>query len=217
MNSRVTTIVLSIAVVLTGVLLAARLTTVRLPGNNQGYEPVQPIAFSHRLHAGELEMACLSCHTGAERSRHAGIPTASSCMACHRFVTAPFEAVRAEADLAATEGRDPARVTSPELRKLYDALALDAELRPQSEGPRDLLAWIKVHNVPDFVSFDHRPHVSAGVTCQSCHGPVETMERVRQVETLSMGWCVSCHRDPHGGGVTGRQSAASTDCVACHY
>lgn len=217
MHTRMTTIVLGVAVALAGALLAARLGTLRLPGNHQGYEPVQPIAFSHRLHAGELEMPCLSCHSGAERSRHAGIPAASSCMACHQFVTAPFEAIRAEAALAVTEQRDPAPIVSPELRKLYDAMALGEDLKPSRSATARSIAWIKIHNVPDFVYFDHRAHVTSGVTCQTCHGPVETMERVRQVATLGMGWCVSCHRDPHAGGVTGRQAAASTDCVACHY
>jgi hypothetical protein len=217
MNARMTTIVLAVAVAFAGVLLAARIGTVRLPGDHQGYEPVQPLAFSHRLHAGELEMPCLSCHSGAERSRHAGIPSATSCMACHRFVTARFDAVRAEAALAVAEKREPVPIVSPELRKLYDALALGDDLKPSRSAPPASLEWIKVHNVPDFVYFDHRAHVTAGVTCQSCHGPVETMERVRQVGTLGMGWCVGCHRDPHGAGVTGRQVAASTDCAACHY
>lgn len=217
MNARMTTIVLAVAVALAAVLVTVRIGSIRLPGNHQGYEPVQPIAFSHRLHAGELQMACLSCHSGAERSRHAGIPSATSCMACHRFVTAPFDAIRAEAALAVSEKREPLPIVSPELRKLYDALALGEDLKPSPSGAPASLEWIKIHNVPDFVYFDHRAHVTAGVTCQSCHGPVETMERVRQLESLNMGWCVSCHRDPHAAGVTGRQVAASTDCAACHY
>jgi len=217
MNTRMTTIVLAVATALTALLLVARLSALRTPGNHQGYEPVQPIAFSHRLHAGELTIACLACHSGAERSRHAGIPSATSCMGCHKFVTAPFDAVRAEAQLALTEKRDPALIVSPELRKLYDALGLDAKVQPMAGARPPSLEWIKVHQVPDFVYFDHRAHVTAGVTCQSCHGPVETMERVRQVETLNMGWCVNCHRDANRVGVAGRQVAASTDCGSCHY
>jgi hypothetical protein len=217
MNSRMTSIVLAVVTALTAILLAARLSALRMPGNHQGYEPVQPIAFSHRLHAGELSIACLACHSGAERSRYAGIPSATSCMGCHKFVTAPFDAVRAEAQRALAEKRDPAIIVSPELRKLYDVMGLDAKVQPIAGATPKSLEWIKVHQVPDFVYFDHRAHVTAGVTCQSCHGAVETMERVRQVGTLNMGWCVNCHRDANRVGVAGRQVAASTDCGACHY
>jgi hypothetical protein len=76
---------------------------------------------------------------------------------------------------------------------------------------------VRVHNLPDFVYFDHRAHVTAGVTCQHCHGPIESMERVRQVETLSMGWCVNCHRDATENGISGQAVHASTDCAVCHY
>ncbi|MCL4850701.1 MAG: hypothetical protein KJZ78_04885, partial [Bryobacteraceae bacterium] len=79
------------------------------------------------------------------------------------------------------------------------------------------IAWTKVHHLPDFVYFDHRPHVNAGVTCQECHGPVETMERVRQVSDLSMGWCVNCHRNANRTGVAGKPVQASIDCSACHF
>ena len=218
MAGRIITIVLVVATALTAGLLATRLGAVRIPGNHQGYEPSQPIAFSHRLHAGELGVQCLYCHAGAERSRHAGIPAASTCMNCHRSVTAPFGAVRAEDERATEERRKPALIVSPELQKLYAAVAIDpqtmlaaADRRPQP------IAWTKVHNVPDFVYFDHRGHVAAGVSCQQCHGAIETMERVRQVETLEMGWCVNCHRQVNQTGVAGRPVYASLDCVTCHY
>ena len=76
---------------------------------------------------------------------------------------------------------------------------------------------MRVHNLPDYVYFDHRAHVAAGVTCQKCHGPVESMERVRQFESLSMGWCVNCHREATENGIDGKTVHASTDCAACHY
>ena len=79
------------------------------------------------------------------------------------------------------------------------------------------IAWKRIHKLPDFVYFDHRAHITASVQCQQCHGPIETMERVRQYETLSMGWCVNCHRDVNETGVAGRQVHASIDCVTCHY
>lgn len=209
------TLVLLVALVFSVFALVPRLASLHLPGNQQGYEPAQPISFSHRLHAGELQVACLYCHSAAESSRHAGIPAADVCMNCHRAVTAPFGAVRAEEEQAKKEGRKPRPVVSPELRKLYDALALDDRLeRDPSRRPAPI-AWTKVHNVPDYVYFDHRAHVQAGVGCQQCHGPVETMERVRQHADLSMGWCVNCHRQAGRTGPALR--AASIDCATCHY
>ena len=108
MNNRITTLILIVALAFGLFALVPKLAGVRLPGNQQGYEPRQPIAYSHRLHAGELGIDCQYCHSGAKRSRHAGIPAASVCMNCHRFVTAPRSAVRAEELLAEEEGRQPA-------------------------------------------------------------------------------------------------------------
>lgn len=228
--------VLVIAIAFLLLLAGAGSGDVHLPGNQQGYEPVQPIAYSHRLHAGELGIGCEYCHSGASRSRHAGIPAAQTCMNCHKFVTAPFGAIRAEDELAKKEGRAPRRIVSPEIQKIYDALALNEKLeRDPARQPRPI-AWNKVHNLADFVYFDHRPHVNAGVACQTCHGPVETMERVRQISSLSMGTCVNCHRDVNRAGLDGKgnltsaaapaargdkpathQVNASIDCATCHY
>ncbi len=217
MGSRMLTVVLLVGLFFSVLALVPQITALRLPGNQQGYEPPQPIAFSHRLHAGELGIACLYCHSGAEKSRHAGIPAASTCMNCHREVTAPFGAVRAEEAAAKKEGRKPERIVSPELQKLYDALALNEKLQRDPEKMPVAIAWNKIHNTPDFVYFDHRPHVAAGVSCQQCHGPVEAMDRVRQVSSLSMGWCVNCHRDANQRGIAGNKVKASTDCASCHY
>lgn len=205
-NSRVLTIVLGVAVCFSGVLLVSRAAMFHLPGNHQGYEPVQPIAYSHRLHAGEMQIQCQYCHFGADKSRHAGIPPASVCMNCHKFVTAPLGAVRAEDEAGEKEKRAPRPVVSAELRKLYDAVNTSTPI-----------AWNRIHSLPDFVYFDHRPHVAAGVACQQCHGPVETMERVRQVSDLTMGWCVNCHRDSNRTGVAGHAVNASINCSTCHY
>jgi len=200
------TIVLAVAVLFSGVLLASRSAMFRLPGNHQGYEPVQPIAYSHRLHAGELQIQCQYCHFGADKSRHAGIPPASVCMNCHRFVTAPLGAVRAEDELAEKEKRAPRPKVSAELSKLYQAVNTGTPI-----------AWTRIHALPDFAYFDHRPHVAAGVACQQCHGPVENMERVRQVSDLTMGWCVNCHRDANRTGVAGKRVNASINCSTCHF
>lgn len=216
MTGRLVTIVLGIALAFSLLTLVPRALTWRLPGNNEGYEPTQPIAFSHRLHAGDLQVSCLYCHSGATRSRYAGIPSASVCMNCHRFVTASYAAVRAEDELAQKQNRKPRAVVSPELQKLYDALALGPHLERDPARRTRPIVWTKVHNVPDFVYFDHRAHVTAGVTCQQCHGSVETMERMRQTETLEMGWCVNCHRQANQAGVAGRPVHASLDCITCH-
>jgi hypothetical protein len=150
-------------------------------GVHQGYAPEQPIAFSHKLHAGDAKVPCLYCHFGARTSRHAGIPPSGVCMNCHSLLTRQ----------------------STELEKLEESLEQN---RP--------IAWIKVHNLPDFVYFNHSRHTVAGVACQSCHGPIERMVRVEQQAPLTMGWCIQCHRssrrDPH-------VPADNLECGKCHY
>lgn len=235
--SPITTIVLAVGVASALLTAVPNLQTVHLPGNQVGYEPAQPVAFSHRLHAGELNVSCLYCHSGAERSRHAGIPAESTCMNCHRFVAATRGAVRAEDEAAQREQRAPRRIVSPDIQKLYDALALNDNMQRDPSRRPTPIAWIKIHNLPDFVYFNHAPHVNAGVKCQACHGPVETMERVRQVNDLGMGWCVNCHRGVDRAGLDGagnftsapapaatkaatpvtRRVYASIDCSTCHY
>jgi hypothetical protein len=209
--------VLLVGLVFSSLALARRLKDYPLPGNQQGYEPEQPIAFSHKLHAGEMQISCLYCHFGAETSRHAGIPPATVCMTCHRFVTAPQKDVLPELLEARKAKRTPQLVVAPELQKLYDALGLDSKLEPDPGKPSKPIAWVKVHNLPAFTCFDHRSHTNAGVACQRCHGLVETMERVRQVADLSMGWCVNCHRETGRTGVEGKPSKPSTDCATCHH
>jgi hypothetical protein len=175
----------------------------RLPFDQSGYEPVQPIAFSHRLHAGEMGIDCLFCHTGAERSRHAGFPSVSTCFSCHEFVRGRWDSVRAGDT-----------TPSAEIEKVIRAYAL---------GETEALAWVKVHNLADFVYFDHARHTQGGVACARCHGEVETMERVRQTVDMNMGWCVDCHRQENvrlNTGVTIDEyieERAGIDCAKCHY
>jgi Cytochrome c7 and related cytochrome c len=197
--------------------LVPRLMASRLPGDHTGYAPRQPIAYSHRLHAGELAIPCMYCHAAAERSRHAGIPAANICMNCHRFVANTMGAVRVEEKLAESEGRKPRPLVSPEIQKLYDALALTPKMKRDPKKQPTPIAWALIHRLPDFAYFDHRAHVGAGVDCQKCHGPVQSMERVRQFNNLSMGWCVNCHRDARAHGIKGRRVAPSLDCAACHF
>jgi hypothetical protein len=211
------TAVLLIGVMLAGALFAAGVTRQHWPDNHQGYAPVQPIAYSHRLHVDELQMDCRYCHSTAMESRHAGIPSGDVCMRCHKYVTASFNVMQAELNLADKEKRKPNRVVSSELQKLYDAMALDEEMNLREDTQPQAIRWVRVHNLPDFVYFDHRAHVAAGVSCQHCHGPVESMQQVEQFSSLSMGWCVNCHRDAAEHGVQGQPANPSLDCAACHY
>ncbi len=158
--------------------------TFRQPSDQQGYSPLQPINFSHKIHAGDNKIPCLYCHFGAEKSAVAGIPPANVCMNCHSEV----------------------RKDSPEIQKIVTAI--------QTRRP---IQWIRVDNLPAFVSFNHSRHVSVGVPCQTCHGPVETMKRVAQFQNLTMGWCVNCHRTYRASMIAGKPVHASTDCSVCHH
>jgi len=245
MQQRVLTIVLLIGLCFGLSLLVSAMARWQVPDNQQGYAPEQPIAYSHRVHAGELQIDCKFCHFAAESSRHAGIPSSDVCMKCHQFVTASFNVIQEERDIAETkkglldevEGKpeaqfpadtlqaledlraraDALEIPSSQLKALYDSLGLDEKLYPKPDAEPKSIPWVRVHNLPDYVCFNHQAHVTVGVSCQACHGPVESMERVRQYATLSMGWCVNCHRDATRDGVNGHEVEASTDCTVCHH
>lgn len=214
-ESRWLTLFLVLGIALNLLLLGMKLSDANLPGNDTGYEPAQPIAFSHRLHSGDLQVSCLYCHPAAAHARYAGTPAPSLCMNCHRFVAARLGAVQEEEKQAKKEGREPQKITSTEIQKIYDALGLDSELRPTRAGSR--IRWVRVNRLPDFVYFHHGAHTAAGIDCAYCHGAVEKMERVRQTASLSMGFCVNCHRLYRGRIVAGRTLVASTDCGTCHH
>ena len=217
MHQRVITIVLSVALGFSALALVSGMAAWRLPDHEQGYSPSQPIAYSHRLHAGKLQIDCRFCHWASRESRFAGIPSSDICMKCHQVVTASFDVTSAERKQAVKEHRKPRQIISPELKKLYDSLGLDDELKPvQGAQPRSI-EWVRVHDLPDFACFDHSAHVSVGVACQHCHGPVESMERMRQAESLSMGWCLNCHRDANKKGINGKPVHAATSCAICHH
>lgn len=141
--------------------------------NDRGYAPVQPIAFSHKQHAGDLKIDCKFCHFNAERGKHAGVPPMSVCMGCHSVV--------------ATDKPEIKRLT-----EIADSGTYTDENGVVREG--GVVHWARVHKLPDHVYFSHQWHVKAGVACQTCHGPVEEMVRVRQVSDLTMKWCLDCHR-----------------------
>lgn len=216
MHRQMINLTLIVGIVFGCALLGASARSYRLPENEQGYAPEQPIAYSHRLHAGELGIDCKFCHSAAERGKHAGIPSADVCLKCHKYVTSSYELLQQELTSADQEKRKPEQVISQDLQKFYDFLKIDHPQQPVTD-PTAGIPWIRVHNLPDFVAFDHRSHVAAGVSCQKCHGAIESMERVRQAETLSMGWCVNCHREANEQGINGHPVDASLNCSTCHY
>lgn len=217
MPHRIITVVLLIGLCFALATFAAGVSSWRRPDIEQGYTPAQPIDFSHRLHAGELQLDCRFCHSAAATSRHAGIPASDVCMQCHRIVTSSYDALQEESRQAEAEGRKPQQVISAELRKLYDSRGLDDRLQLKPDATPTSIRWTRVHDLPDFVCFNHSAHLSAGIICQHCHGPVESMQRVRQIESLSMGWCVNCHRDATERGVNGQAVNASVNCTVCHH
>jgi len=148
-------------------------------GITQGYKPVQPIKYSHQLHAGTLKIKCQYCHGGAYKSKNAGIPSANICMNCHKGVQLR-EKYNGE--------------VSPEIAKIYKAL--DYNPNTQTYGPNQTpIQWVKIHQLQDFVYFNHSQHVKVGkLICQQCHGPIEGMQEVYQYSPMTMGWCINCHR-----------------------
>ena len=158
-------------------------------GVNQGYEPVQEIHYSHRIHAGENGIDCKYCHSSARVSKHSGIPSLNICMNCHKSISEVAEGVQSEG--IAEYGVD----YNAEIKKLYTAVGWD-DAEQKYTGVTKPVKWTRIHNLPDFAYFNHSQHVSvAGVECQTCHGPVEEMEVMYQYAPLTMGWCINCHRE----------------------
>ncbi|MCA0130984.1 c-type cytochrome [Winogradskyella alexanderae] len=156
-------------------------------GIDQGYEPVQPIHYSHRIHAGENGIDCKYCHSSARVSKHSGIPSLNICMNCHKAIGEVAEATQQEG--IKEFGVD----YNAEIQKLYEAVGWDGT---GYTGETQPVKWIRIHNLPDFAYFNHSQHVSvAGLECQTCHGPVEEMEIMYQHSPLTMGWCINCHRE----------------------
>ncbi len=156
-------------------------------GVNQGYEPVQEIHYSHRIHAGDNGIDCKYCHSSARVSKHSGIPSLNICMNCHKSI---YEV----AETTATEEYSKAFYDG-EIKKLYAAVGWD-DANQKYTGETKPVKWTRIHNLPDFAYFNHSQHVSvAGVECQTCHGPVEEMEIMYQYAPLTMGWCINCHRE----------------------
>lgn len=191
-------------------------------GVHQGYQPVQPIKFSHTIHAGVNKIDCQYCHSSAFKSKNATIPSLNVCMNCHNYVTASEK----------YNGQ-----TSPEIMKIYKALDYNPDTKIYGTNKKPI-EWIRVHNLPDLAYFNHSQHVTvAGVKCQKCHGPVETMDEVYQYSPLTMKWCINCHRETEvnskGNAYYDKLIAAhdkirkgekvtaavlgGTECAKCHY
>ncbi|NNC95344.1 MAG: c-type cytochrome [Chitinophagales bacterium] len=187
-------------------------------GRQQGYQPAQPIAFSHKLHAGKYNIDCQYCHHSASQSKHSNIPSVDVCMNCHKAV-----------QQGPTGNKE-------EIEKIY--AAADYDVFSQEYGPDpNPIEWVRIHNLPDHVYFNHQQHVVAGnLECQTCHGPIEEMEEVYQYAPLSMGWCINCHRETqvqfasndyyelykklHDKGKFDEitvETIGGTECQKCHY
>jgi len=148
-------------------------------GVTTNYQPEQPIAFSHKIHAGDNGIDCNYCHSSARSSKTAGIPSTNVCMNCHANITSGSITGTAE------------------IQKIYNAIGYDPETRKYIEGyEQKPIAWVRIHNLPDLTYFNHSQHVSVGkLECQECHGPIEEMDVVKQESELTMGWCIDCHRE----------------------
>lgn len=152
-----------VAFIFTAVVMKAAIDGIFTIGVQQGYQPDQPIAFSHKIHAGDYKIDCNYCHTGVRKSKNANIPSPNICMNCHSSI----------------------KTESPEIQKIYAAI--------ENNEP---IEWVRIHNLPDLAYFNHSQHVQVGgVECQTCHGPIEEMEKVSQYAPLTMGWCINCHRE----------------------
>jgi len=206
-------------------------------GRQQGYQPDQPIYFVHKVHAGVNQISCLYCHGGAQDSKHATIPAVNVCMNCHMAVKEYTGEPILRDDGTTVNAND-------EIKKLYSYAGWNPDTK-KYDKPGKPIEWVQIHNLPDFVYFNHSQHVKVGqVACQTCHGEIQNMGQVKQFAALSMGWCVNCHRstnvqfnDDHGHGnkfysiyekfhqdikdkkydsVT-VQMIGGTECGKCHY
>ena len=172
-NSNFITIV-AIVAMLVGFLLVLKLFLYRI-GVQHGYAPVQPIPFSHKIHAGDNKIDCNYCHTGVRKAKHANIPSVNICMNCHNAI----------------------KVGSPEIQKIHKHAGYDVKTKTYDESKSSPIEWVRVHNLPDLAYFNHSQHVKVGgVECQECHVGIEQMDGyVQKTSELTMAWCIDCHRE----------------------
>lgn len=181
-------------IVLCGTIAMGSFSWVTMWNTNvhQGYQPVQPIKYSHQLHAGAMKIECQYCHTGAFKSKNASIPSLNVCMNCHKSV----------------------KTESPEIHKIYDALGYDPNTAKYDSTKAKPIQWVRVHNLPDLAYFNHSQHVKVGnIKCQTCHGQVQEMQEVYQYSPLTMKWCIQCHKRTE---VNGKGNAYYDSILAAH-
>ena len=155
-------------------------------GVDQEYAPIQPIHYSHRIHAGSNGIDCNYCHSSARVSKHSGIPSLNVCMNCHKNIAEV-------SDTTATAEYSKA-FYDKEIDKLYKAVGWD-KVNQKYTGITQPVKWVRIHNLQSFVYFNHSQHVTVGgIACQTCHGPVQTYEIQKQFAPLTMSWCIDCHR-----------------------
>ena len=158
-------------------------------GRQQGYQPVQPIFYSHKVHAGVNQISCLYCHSFATTGKHANIPSVNVCMNCHMGINSYSGSA---GKLFREDGTEVDGTA--EIQKLYDYAGWNPQTKTYT-GKGKPIEWTRIHNLPDHVFFSHAQHTNAGkVQCQTCHGEIQKMDEVHQFAPLSMGWCVNCHR-----------------------
>ena len=181
----------TIATITVGVFFLAELYFFLMGiGMEQNYQPVQPIAFSHKIHAGENKVDCNYCHSTARNSKHSGIPSTNVCMNCHMMIDG--SEITTDAGQLKYDGEP-----SPEIAKIYASIGWDVDEKKYIEGfEQKPIKWVRIHNLPDLAYFNHAQHVTVGKQkCQTCHGPVEEMDELYQYSELTMGWSINCHRE----------------------
>ncbi len=209
-------------------------------GRQQNYKPLQPIYYSHKVHAGINQINCLYCHASAEKSKHSMIPSTNVCMNCHKQINE----YTGEKDHQLKTAEGKVINGTEEIKKLYEYAGWDPvakKYKLKADGSIDAkpIQWVKIHNLPDHVYFNHSQHVKVGkVQCQRCHGEITEMDEVYQYAPLSMGWCINCHRQTQvqfdndyysifakyreeikAGKRTGVtvEEMGGTECQKCHY
>jgi mono/diheme cytochrome c family protein len=158
-------------------------------GRSQKYQPEQPIYYSHTVHAGVNQISCLYCHNGAMQGKHANIPSVNVCMNCHMGINEYAKGPKLyREDGTEVDG-------TAEIQKLYQYAGWDPATKTYN-GKGSPIEWVRIHNLPDHVYFNHAQHVTVGKqACQTCHGEIQKMGEVYQYSDLSMGWCINCHRE----------------------
>lgn len=157
-------------------------------GRMKGYQPVQPIYYSHKVHAGTNQISCLYCHSGAQDSKHSNIPSVNVCMNCHMSIK------EYAGDPIIREDGSSVNANA-EIQKLYEYAGWNPAAK-KYDRPGKPIEWVRIHNLPDHVYFNHSQHVKVGKQqCQTCHGPIQQMPEVAQFSELNMGWCINCHRE----------------------